>query len=176
MDAVPHAPQPPQDTHTTDGAIAVLTVDDDPRFLRVARDVIRLTPGFESVGEATTGEDGVALAAVLRPRLVLMDVRMPGMGGIEAARRIAEADEDRVAVVLMSADPHAVDHEAMPGRTIGFLAKERLRPSSLQALWEDWTGEGSARTSALGRPGSSPSVPRTRGRSGHPVPRAPRRP
>jgi hypothetical protein len=69
-------------------------------------------------------------------------------------------------VVLMSAAPHPVDPELMPRRTIGVLGKERLRPSSLQALWEAWTARGFAPSSALSRPGSWPSAPRTPGRSG----------
>jgi two-component system, NarL family, invasion response regulator UvrY len=80
-----------RDQHTResrDPAVGVLAVDDDPRFLEVAREVICATPGFETVGVAATGEAAVSLAWMLRPQLVLMDVRMPGIGGIEAARRI----------------------------------------------------------------------------------------
>jgi two-component system invasion response regulator UvrY len=125
---------------TTSGrtAVGVLVVDDDPAFLTLARDVIQATPGFDAVGEAANGEDGVTLATALRPELVLMDVRMPGIGGIEAARQIAEGGEDRVAVVLMSADPGAVAPETMPTGTIGPVGKERLRPSALRGLWDRW--------------------------------------
>jgi two-component system, NarL family, invasion response regulator UvrY len=80
-----------RDQHTResrDPAVGVLAVDDDPGFLEVAREVIRATPGFETVGVAATGEAAVSLAWMLRLQLVLMDVRMPGIGGIEAARRI----------------------------------------------------------------------------------------
>jgi two-component system, NarL family, invasion response regulator UvrY len=119
-------------------AVGVLVVDDDPVFLSLARDLIRATPGFDAVGEAANGEDGVSLATALRPELVLMDVRMPGIGGIEAARRIAEDGQDRVVVVLMSADPGAVAPEAMPTGTIGPVGKERLRPSALRRLWDRW--------------------------------------
>jgi two-component system, NarL family, invasion response regulator UvrY len=132
---VPHAAHKPPDSPPREAQIRVVTVDDDVGFRRLAREVIRATPGFRSVGEATSGERGVSLVALLRPELVLMDVRMPGIGGIEAARRIANADE-RVAVVLMSAHPAAVDTELTPGRTIALVAKERLGPRSLRALWD----------------------------------------
>jgi two-component system invasion response regulator UvrY len=120
------------------GAVGVLVVDDDPAFLTLARDVIRATPGFDAVGEAASGEDGVSLASALRPELVLMDVRMPGIGGIEAARRIAEGGDDRVVVVLMSADPGAVVPELLPTGTIGPVGKERLQPRALRRLWDRW--------------------------------------
>jgi DNA-binding NarL/FixJ family response regulator len=112
--------------------VGVLTVDDDPGFLRLAREVVHDTPGFETVGEAATGEAAVALVPVLRPQLVLMDVRMPGIGGIEAARRIVDGAGDRVCVVLMSSDPHLLASAAMP---VGVVSKERLSPRALRALW-----------------------------------------
>jgi CheY-like chemotaxis protein len=87
------------------------------------------------VGEAASGERGVSLVALLRPELVLIDVRMPGIGGIEAARRIAQTD-NRVAVVLMSSNPPALDTELTPGRTIALVGKEHFGPRWLRALWD----------------------------------------
>jgi two-component system, NarL family, invasion response regulator UvrY len=118
-------------------AVGVLTVDDDPRFLRLAREIVGATPGFETVGEAATGEAALSLIPVLRPQLVLMDVRMPGIGGIEAARRISERAGDRVAVVLMSADPHLLACAGTSRGTVGVVSKERLSPAALRALWTD---------------------------------------
>ncbi|MEY2534169.1 MAG: two-component system, NarL family, invasion response regulator UvrY [bacterium] len=124
-----------------------MTVDDEPAFLSVARDVILATPGFEAVGEALTGEDGIALVPFVRPQLVLMDVRMPGMGGIEASRRIGRSGRGRIAVLLMSADPQAVMPDLIPSETMGVVAKDRLCPRSLTTLWADWLGRH-----ALGAP------------------------
>src|SRR3954470_11941715 len=122
-------------------AVGVLTVDDQACIRRVVSDVVQGTPGFEVVGETDTGEGAVALVAVLRPQLVLMDVCMPGIGGVEAARRIGEGARERVAVVLMSADPHRLLQPTLPPGTVGVLRKERLSSAALRALWDRaWTG------------------------------------
>jgi two-component system, NarL family, invasion response regulator UvrY len=114
--------------------VGVLVVDDQPLFLDVAREVIEATPGFEAVGEATSGEDGAELAASLRPDLILMDVRMPGLGGVEAARRIL-ADGNAAAVVLISSDP-ATGAVPAAGELPHVMNKRELRPATLTSLWE----------------------------------------
>jgi two-component system invasion response regulator UvrY len=121
------------------GAVRVLTVDDDPTYRCLVRDVIGAMAGFDLVGEACSGEEGVSMAATLHPELVLMDVRMPGIGGVEAARRIAADAHDDVAVVLMSADPQVLTAVSLSGRAIGLLRKERLCPRSLLSIWGAWT-------------------------------------
>jgi DNA-binding NarL/FixJ family response regulator len=114
----------------------VLIVDDQPPFLLAARQLIASTPGFEFVGEATSGEGAVTLAAALRPDLVLMDVRMPGLGGLAAARRITAA-RSASAVVLVSTDPQDVPVAAAEGcGALAVVGKQYLRPSSLTALWQ----------------------------------------
>jgi YesN/AraC family two-component response regulator len=64
-----------------------LAVDDQAVFLRTARSLIAATQGFEQVGEASSGHEALELASELHPDLMLVDVRMPGMNGIETARR-----------------------------------------------------------------------------------------
>lgn len=111
--------------------VRVIVVDDQALFLDVARQVIDATPGFEPVGEATSGEEGVALAAELRPDLVLMDVRMPGLRGTEGARRIMQAGT-ATAVVLVSSDPQGVEAPFV-------MSKCHLRPATLKAVWQELT-------------------------------------
>ena len=126
----PHRPDP-----RPAGTVGVLIVDDQAPFLVAARRLIASTPGFESVGEATSGERAVTLAAALRPDLVLMDVRMPGLGGLGAARRIT-AERSAAAVVLVSADPQDVPAAAAEKcGALAVISKQQLRPSSLAALW-----------------------------------------
>ena len=130
-----HAPYPSEPDPRPAGTVGVLIVDDQPPFLVAARQLIASTPGFESVGEATSGERAVTLAAALRPDLVLMDVRMPGLGGLAAARCITTA-HSAAAVVLVSADPQDVPAAAAEGcGALAVISKQHLRPSSLTALW-----------------------------------------
>lgn len=120
----------------TTGLIGVLTADDHPGFLATARELIHATPGFETIAEARSGERAVELSASLRPHIVLLDVHMPGIGGIEAARRIVAARPE-VVVALISA--YAVDDlppEVTRCGAHAVLAKHRLRPQAIIELWE----------------------------------------
>jgi len=72
-------------------AVTVLITDDQAPFRSAAKGVVSLAPGFQVVGEAESGEAALELVDALKPDLVLMDIHLPGMSGIEAARRIAES-------------------------------------------------------------------------------------
>src|SRR5918996_2026755 len=78
--------------------VGVLAVDDQSIFLDVARDVVVATQGFCWLGGAKSGEDALEAVAKFEPDLVIMDVRMPGMDGIEAAHRICERHASVVVV------------------------------------------------------------------------------
>jgi DNA-binding NarL/FixJ family response regulator len=119
--------------------VTVLAVDDQEIFRRVARGLIAATPGFEQVGEAASGPEALKLAAELRPDLMLIDVRMPGMDGIETARRLAEADH-RIIVVLTSIE----DLPALPSSVTSVKADAYVRKQDLttQALREIWSTHG----------------------------------
>jgi DNA-binding NarL/FixJ family response regulator len=80
--------------------VRVLTVDDQQLFRGLARDVIAATPGFESVGEAASGEEALRAVDRLDPRLVLLDVRMPGMDGIEVSQRLRDSHPDTLVVLI----------------------------------------------------------------------------
>ena len=71
--------------------VRVLLVDDQDPFLRAMAAVVEETPGFEVVGRAVSGEEALDLAATLLPDLVLMDVNLPGIDGLEATRRLLSA-------------------------------------------------------------------------------------
>jgi len=116
--------------------VRVLIVDDQAPFRNVARTVVSLSPGFEVSAEAESGEAAVDLAAELRPDLVLMDVNLPGINGIEATRRITGADGG-IRVLLLSTYPA---DELPPGArscgAIAYINKEDLEPGVLRDLWE----------------------------------------
>jgi len=116
--------------------IRVLIVDDQAPFRAALRMVVELTDGFEVAGEAHDGESGLAMADELAPDLVLMDVQMPGIGGLEATRRLTAA-HDGVKVIVLSTY-HAEEYEApaLDAGAIAFISKSDFGPHSLAALLE----------------------------------------
>jgi two-component system, NarL family, invasion response regulator UvrY len=119
----------------TNSVVRVLTVDDQAVFRRVAADVIAATPGFEAVGEAASGEEALAAVERLRPELVLLDVRMPGMGGIEAARRITADYPNTVVVLISIGDPAEIEHAARSSGAAEMVSKQGFGPALLRRLW-----------------------------------------
>jgi DNA-binding NarL/FixJ family response regulator len=125
-----------------DSPVRVLTVDDCADFRTVARDVVCATPGFTPVGEATGGADALEAIHRLRPGLVIVDVRMPGMSGFELARRINESYPETI-VLLVSSDD--LVEGAAAARACGaraFIRKEDIRPATLRGLWRVHGGSG----------------------------------
>ena len=117
------------------GAVRVLTVDDHATFRQAATALIAATDGFEAVGVARTGEEGVVAAERLAPDLILMDVGLPDIDGYEAARRIARFRPAAMIVLVSVGDDRLVgDPTARCGAT-AFVRKEDLRPALLRDLW-----------------------------------------
>jgi two-component system, NarL family, invasion response regulator UvrY len=115
--------------------VTVVTVDDQPYFREAARDVIEATPGFEAVGEACSGEEALGVVGELKPQLVLVDVRMSDMDGIETTRRI-KADHPEVVVVLISIeDTLNVPSAAESSGAAALVQKRHFGPSLLRGLW-----------------------------------------
>lgn len=110
----------------------VLVVDDHPAYRTVMRDVVEVTPGLELAGEAASGEEAIEAVKHLAARVVIMDKRMPGMGGLAACRVIAQRHPG-MAVILCSVEDH--DHDAV--NTYGATAvirKQDLSPATLQRV------------------------------------------
>jgi DNA-binding NarL/FixJ family response regulator len=115
--------------------VGVVTVDDQPYFRQAAHDVIDATPGFEAVGEACSAEEAMALLEEAEPELVLMDVRMPGVDGIEATRRIKAEHPDVVVVLISIEDPANAPSHAHDVGAAAFVRKQDFKPSMLHELW-----------------------------------------
>lgn len=119
-----------------DGGVTILAVDDHSPFREALRDLIEAAPGFVLVGQASSGEDAVLAVERLSPQLVLMDVVMPGMGGIAAARAIV-TNYPGVVVILMSVDDPAVYPGATElGAAVACARKQDFRPNQLRQIWE----------------------------------------
>ncbi|MES4889650.1 response regulator transcription factor [Streptomyces sp. NPDC096012] len=110
----------------------VLVVDDQPLQRYGFRMLLDSVPGTDVVGEAAHGAEAVRRAAELRPDVVLMDVRMPGMDGIEATRRIVAAGDRSRVLVLTTFDLDEYVHAALRAGASGFLLKD-ARPEELLA-------------------------------------------
>ena len=117
-------------------AVRVLTIDDQAIFRALARAVIEATDGFSPIGEAAGGEEGLEAVAKLAPDLVLLDVRMPGMGGIEVARRLAATHPD-VVVVLISIEERIDVPSAAELDTVPLVRKQDFGPRLLRRLWAE---------------------------------------
>lgn len=106
-----------------EGNTRVLVVDDHAVFRYGMRAMLANARGFEVIGEAATGEEAVEKAAEARPDIVLMDVQMPGMNGIEATRRILQSNSGAsVVVVTMFGDDDSV-FSAMRAGARGYVLK-----------------------------------------------------
>lgn len=117
-------------------SVRVLIVDDQKPFRGAARTVVTLTPDFEVVGEAESGEEAVAKTAELQPDLVLMDINLPGINGIEAVRQIKAARAETVAFLLSTYSQNDLPSDARASGAAAYIHKEEFGPDILASLWE----------------------------------------
>ena len=115
--------------------VQVLICDDQEAFRRAAREVVNATDGFEVVGETETGEDSVVAAGRLRPNLVLMDIHLPGIDGLEACRRIKAERAEVVVLLLSTYDREDFATRIAASGASAFIAKAAFGSDSLSDAW-----------------------------------------
>lgn len=114
--------------------IRVLIVDDHAIVREGLRTLLSDEPGLEVIGEAANGSQAVAAASAHQPDVILMDLLMPEVDGIEATRRVRQAGLPSQVIVLTSfADDQRV-RDALQAGAIGYLIKDILRPELVQAI------------------------------------------
>ena len=113
--------------------IRVLVVDDQEPFRRAMAAVVDETQGFVVVGSVASGEESLQAASELRPDLVLMDVHLPGIDGVEASRRLTAAPGGPVVMLLSTYDQDQFD--LIGSGAACYLAKAAFGPDELSAAW-----------------------------------------
>jgi DNA-binding NarL/FixJ family response regulator len=115
--------------------VRVLIVDDQLPFREASRMVVEMTDGFEVAGEAENGEQAIALVEELEPDLVLMDVQMPGIDGIETTRRITSIPDAPIVVVMSTHESGDYVDVARAAGAVGFVPKSQFGLDTLDKMW-----------------------------------------
>jgi DNA-binding NarL/FixJ family response regulator len=115
--------------------VRVLVVDDQAPFRRAMTAVVEETPGFDVVGHASSGEESLVIAAALLPDLVLMDVNLPGIDGLEATRRLRAGESPPVVLLLSTYDEDAGEAFVAESGAAAYVTKSAFGPDRLEDVW-----------------------------------------
>jgi two-component system invasion response regulator UvrY len=127
----------PEQPRRARAAVGVIVVDDQAVFRSVAREVIDATPGFEALGEAGCADEALALAEQVDPDLVLLDVRMPRVDGLETARRLRACNPAWTIVLISTENVDRLSAGVASCGAAALLRKDDLAPSTLQRVWAE---------------------------------------
>jgi CheY-like chemotaxis protein len=114
--------------------VRVVIVDDQAPFRDAAQAVVEVMDGFTVVGTAETGEDGLTLVRSLDPDLVLLDVNLPGISGVEVSRRLADEGSSAAVVLVSTYDVSECEDEVSRCGAAGYLRKSDFGADRLREL------------------------------------------
>jgi DNA-binding NarL/FixJ family response regulator len=121
-------------------SVTILLADDHPIVRRGLRDLLESAPGFQVVGEAGNGLEAAEMAAALRPRVLVLDLMMPGMNGLELLRQVAHSTPETRAIVLSMHGAQAYVREAIHSGAAGYLLKDAAPVELITAIREALAG------------------------------------
>jgi DNA-binding NarL/FixJ family response regulator len=116
-------------------AVRVLVVDDHDSFRRAAAAVVEATGGFVVAGSVASGEESLVAAQAVVPDLVLMDINLPGIDGIEATRRLRSSARPPVVILLSTYDEDDFGARARECGAAAYIAKSAFGTDRLAAVW-----------------------------------------
>lgn len=128
-------------------SVRVLIVEDQEPFQRAAAAVVELTDPFVVVGTVESGEDCLAAVPELRPDLVLMDVGLPGIDGLEAARRLSALPRPPVVVLVSTHEEEEFGEAARSCGAVAYIKKSVFGSDRLAAAWALGSSGSTARNS-----------------------------
>ncbi len=136
----PEIPESARRRH--DAEVRVLVVDDHAFFRGVMCELVAATPGFSVVAQAACGEEALSAAAAGAPDFVLMDIRMPNLGGLEAAERLLERRPELVMLLVTAREPPVSLPPGLAGHAVSVTRKRDLRGALLRETWNARPGAG----------------------------------
>jgi DNA-binding NarL/FixJ family response regulator len=116
--------------------VTVLIVDDEASFRAAARGVVAASPGFDPVGEAASAEEALETARELEPDLMLVDLSMPGLDGLETSSRLGAVLPGAVIVLVAVDGGPSPDKRGAQGVS-AFIRRDELTPGALRAIWNE---------------------------------------
>ena len=124
------------DAAVSQAPVRVLVVDDQAPFRAAARAVISRVPNFELIAEATSGEEAVAIANELEPAVVLMDINMGLLDGLEATKIITDMHPAMMVILCSTYTEADMPPAARTCGAAAYVNKDELSPRALRRLWE----------------------------------------
>lgn len=119
-----------------DNPVTVMIVDDQPPFRAAARAVVDRVAHFELIAEVASGEEAVALGAELHPQLVLMDINMGELDGIEATRILTEVSPATKVILISTYTLDDLPPRARTSGAVAYVNKDELSPRVIRRLWD----------------------------------------